>query len=91
MAIKAQPLSNDIAQSGSNQSSMLVAAMAQLENAFEWLELEEGVREIIRQSERELTVSIPFNVTMGESMYLPDTECNIRRHGDLVKVAFGTM
>ncbi|KAA3644269.1 MAG: Glu/Leu/Phe/Val dehydrogenase [Chloroflexi bacterium] len=39
---------------------MLVAAMAQLENAFEWLELEEGVREIIRQSERELTVSIPI-------------------------------
>ena len=39
---------------------MLATAMAQLENAFELLILDEGTRSLIRRSERELTVSVPI-------------------------------
>lgn len=39
---------------------MLATALAQLDAAFESLALDEGFRAIIRQSERELTVSVPI-------------------------------
>jgi len=44
----------------SPRSEMLHTALRQLENAFEGLGLAEGFREIIRQSERELTVAVPI-------------------------------
>lgn len=39
---------------------MLATALAQLDVAFERLELPEGIRAIIRQPERELTVAVPI-------------------------------
>jgi len=42
------------------QSPMLATALAQLESSFETLSLDEGLRSIIRQPERELSVSIPI-------------------------------
>ncbi len=41
------------------QAGMLGTALAQLESAFDQLDLDPGLREVIRQPERELTVSIP--------------------------------
>lgn len=41
------------------QSGMLGTGLAQLESAFDLLDLNPGLRAIIRQPERELTVSIP--------------------------------
>lgn len=40
-------------------SSMLGTALAQLDSAFNLLQLDEGLRSIIRQPERELAVSVP--------------------------------
>jgi len=42
------------------QGGMLATALAQLNIAFERLGLDPGLRSIIRQSERELTVSVPI-------------------------------
>jgi len=66
MVIKNSSASHNQVHPGAQQSSMLVTAIAQLENAFEWLELDQGAREIIRQPERELTVSIPIHRDNGE-------------------------
>lgn len=41
------------------QAGILGTALAQLESAFDQLDLNPGLREVIRQPERELTVSIP--------------------------------
>jgi len=41
------------------QAGMLGTTLAQLERAFDQLDLHPGLRDVIRQSERELTVSIP--------------------------------
>ncbi len=48
------------APSAAKQEGMLGTALTQLENAFELLDLNQGIRGLIRQSERELTVSIPI-------------------------------
>ena len=45
---------------------MLATALAQLEAAFDRLGLEEGLRAIMRQPERELTVSIPIRRDEGD-------------------------
>ncbi len=42
------------------QAGMLGTTLAQLESAFDQLDLDPGLREVIRQPERELTVSIPI-------------------------------
>jgi len=47
-------------------NEMLTTTLAQLETAFDRLSLDEGLRKIIRQSERELTVSIPLVGDDGE-------------------------
>ncbi len=39
---------------------MLGTALTQLDNAFDFLELEDGLRALIRQPERELTVAVPI-------------------------------
>jgi len=41
-------------------SGMLSTALAQLDGAFQRLDLDEGLRSIVRQSERELTVAVPI-------------------------------
>jgi glutamate dehydrogenase (NAD(P)+) len=45
---------------------MLATALTQLDAAFDRLGLNEGLRSIIRQSERELTVSIPIRRDDGQ-------------------------
>ena len=48
------------------QGGMLATALAQLDIAFERLGLDPGLRSIIRQSERELTVSVPIRRDDGQ-------------------------
>ena len=48
-----------------SQSSMLAIAMGKLERACEWLNLDEGLRAILRQPERELSVSLPIRLDDG--------------------------
>jgi glutamate dehydrogenase (NAD(P)+) len=45
---------------------MLATALTQLDAAFDHLGLDEGLRSIIRQSERELTVSVPIRRDDGQ-------------------------
>ncbi len=42
------------------RGSMLATALAQLDSAFDCLKLDDGLRAIIRQPERELTVAVPI-------------------------------
>jgi glutamate dehydrogenase (NAD(P)+) len=46
-------------------SRMLETALTQLNNAFELLFLDEGLRALIRQPERELTVAVPIRRDSG--------------------------
>lgn len=48
------------------QGGMLATALAQLDAAFDQLGLDTGLRSIIRQSERELTVSVPIRRDNGQ-------------------------
>ena len=45
---------------------MLDTALAQLDAAFDQLGLDAGLRSILRQSERELTVSVPIRRDDGQ-------------------------
>lgn len=47
-------------ETSSSGGGMLATAMTQLEDAFDLLALDEGLRAIIQQPERELTVSVPI-------------------------------
>ncbi|MFN2221629.1 MAG: Glu/Leu/Phe/Val family dehydrogenase [Candidatus Promineifilaceae bacterium] len=51
---------------GPERGGMLATALAQLDIAFERLGLDAGLRSIIRQSERELTVSVPIRRDDGQ-------------------------
>ncbi|UCG24123.1 MAG: Glu/Leu/Phe/Val dehydrogenase [Chloroflexota bacterium] len=51
---------------GPERGGMLATALAQLDAAFDRLGLNEGLRSIIRQSERELTVSVPIRRDDGQ-------------------------
>ena len=48
------------AEARSPDGGMLATAMTQLDGAFDLLALDEGLRALIRQPERELTVSVPI-------------------------------
>jgi len=52
--------------SAPEQNAMLATALAQLDAAFERLDLDIGLQTIIRQSERELTVSVPIRRDDGQ-------------------------
>jgi glutamate dehydrogenase (NAD(P)+) len=54
-----------LAKDNSPHSSMLTTALSQLSAAFDRLKLTEGLRAIIRQPERELTVSVPIMMDNG--------------------------
>jgi len=60
MAVQIRPRTRATEQPARRRGDMLGTALAQLESAFEKLELNEGLRAIIRQSERELTVAVPI-------------------------------
>jgi len=60
MAVQIRPRTRATEQPTRRRGDMLGTALAQLEAAFETLELNEGLRAIIRQSERELTVAVPI-------------------------------
>ncbi len=62
--VKELPLASEASQQ--QQSGMLGTALAQLNIAFERLGLDPGLRAIIRQSERELTVSVPIRRDDGQ-------------------------
>lgn len=61
---KEMPLATDVSEP--KPGGMLATALAQLGAAFEQLGLDEGLRSIIRQSERELTVSVPIRRDDGQ-------------------------
>ncbi len=48
------------------RGSMLATALAQLDSAFDCLKLDDGLRAIMRQPERELTVAVPIRRDDGE-------------------------
>ncbi|HJX41374.1 MAG TPA: hypothetical protein VJ345_07930, partial [Anaerolineales bacterium] len=60
MAVQIRPRTRATEQPARRRGDMLGTALAQLESAFEKLELNDGLRAIIRQSERELTVAVPI-------------------------------
>ena len=53
-------------QAAAAHSSMLATALAHLNSAFTHLELPDGLRAILRQPERELTVSVPIRLDDGK-------------------------
>src|SRR3989304_1016016 len=60
MAVQIRPRPRATERPARRRGDMLGTALAQLEAAFEKLDLNEGLRAIIRQSERELTVAVPI-------------------------------
>ena len=60
MTVFAKPLPQSAVASTPRRGGLLTTALAQLEAAFDRLNLDDGLRAIIRQPERELTVAVPI-------------------------------
>lgn len=60
MAVHTAASTRKTEHSARRRRDMLGTALAQLESAFEVLQLNEGLRAILRQPERELTVAVPI-------------------------------
>lgn len=65
MTVFAKPLPQSVVASAPRRGGLLTTALAQLDSAFEQLNLDDGLRAIIRQAERELTVAVPIRLDDG--------------------------
>ncbi len=67
MTVFAKPLPQSAVASTPPRGGLLMTALAQLEAAFNRLDLDDGLRAIIRQPERELTVAVPIRRDDGST------------------------
>jgi glutamate dehydrogenase (NAD(P)+) len=66
MSVLVKELPSETIAPATVRGGMLDTALTQLESAFDRLELDAGLRSIMRQSERELTVSVPIRRDDGQ-------------------------